>query len=69
MLKNNSSLTDSRMLIAVGRLPEKREFFTGQVVPLPSRWPFRVEGTDIARRVLSAEGQSAAHQECSSFIT
>lgn len=69
MLKNNSSLTDSRMLIAVGRLPEKREFFTGQVVPLSSRWPFRVEGADIARRVLSAEGRSGAHQDCSSFIT
>ena len=69
MPKNNSSFTDSRVLIAVRNLPEKREVFMDRIAQLPSRWPFKVENPYGAPGLSPAESRSAPHQERSSFIT
>jgi len=69
MPKDSSNFTDSRILLAVCKLPEKRELSTGRVAQLPSRWPFKVDGLRSTSGLLPAEGRSAPHHERSSFIT
>ena len=69
MQKNNPSFTNFRVSVAIGRSPEKREFFMGRVAQLPSRWPFKVEGACSVPRLASAESRVGSHQERSSFIT
>ena len=69
MLKNSSSFTDSRALIALRPLPEKREVLVGRVAQLSSHWPFKVDGVRSAPGMPPAESRLAAHPERSSFIT
>lgn len=69
MPKDSSNFIDSRILLVVRKLPEKRELSMGRVAQLPSRWPFKVDGMRSASGLLPAEGRPAPHQERSSFIT
>ena len=70
MPKDSSNFTDSRILLAVRKLPEKRELSMGRVGQSPSRWPFKVDGVRSTSGLLPAESRPAPHQErSSSFIT
>lgn len=69
MPKDSLSFTDSRNLIAVRKLPEKREVFIGRVAQAPSRWPFKAAGAYGVPSLLPAETGPVPHQVRSSFIT
>ena len=69
MQKDSASFTDSKVLIAVRKLPEKREVVMDRVDYLPSRWPFKVAGAYSVPGLSPAESRSVSPQERSSFIT